>query len=350
MTLYEIADTHLIRREPTSFANLERHDGADLRRLLREDVTVLGDDLLLIAEEYGEWEDPRGRVDLLAIDTSGHLVVVDIKRSGDEGHTELQALRYAAMVSSMGFDEVLTAFGAHCERYGAEGTDPRAELESFLDADGPGDSPVISSNVRIVLVAGDFGREITTTVLWLNGFEGLDVRCVRLLPYEIDGKVLLDVHQVIPLPTAIDYQVSLRRKDVARDRARVDGRDWTKYHVVVDGEELPAERKRQAVRMMVSKLVEKGVAVADIRRHFAAHMVRVLPGNLIDQETEAIREVLVASGNDAGRWFWEHPLYDPASDETLVLTRMWGTNTAPKLRELAEAFPKAGVSFVAADG
>lgn len=65
------------------------------------------------------------------------------------------------------------------------------------------------------MVSADFGREITTAVLWLNRFEGMDMRCVRLVPYEIDGRVFLDVQQIVPLPEAADYQVRVRRKDVA---------------------------------------------------------------------------------------------------------------------------------------
>ncbi len=61
---------------------------------------------------------------------------------------------------------------------------------------------MISTDVRIMLVSADFGREITTAVLWINGFEGMDIRCVRLVPYEIDNKVLLDIQQVLPLPEA----------------------------------------------------------------------------------------------------------------------------------------------------
>ena len=54
-------------------------------------------------------------------------------------------------------------------------------------------------------------------MLWLNRFEGMDMRCVRLVPYEIDGRVFLDVQQIVPLPEAADYQVRVRRKDVARE-------------------------------------------------------------------------------------------------------------------------------------
>jgi hypothetical protein len=68
---------------------------------------------------------------------------------------------------------------------------------------------------RVILVSADFGREITTAPLWLNRFEGMEIRCVRLVPYEIQGTVFLDIQQVIPLPEVADYQVRLRKKDVA---------------------------------------------------------------------------------------------------------------------------------------
>jgi hypothetical protein len=42
------------------------------------------------------------------------------------------------------------------------------------------------------------------------------------------------------LPEAADYQVRLRRKDAARDRARIGSRDYTRYHIVVEGRDLPA--------------------------------------------------------------------------------------------------------------
>ncbi len=121
----------------------------------------------------------------------------------------------------MGFTEVADAYAAHRAKHRPdEETSARAELAAFLDVGDAAEEPVISTDVRVVLVSADFGREITTTVLWLNGFDGMDIRCFRLIPYAIDDKVLLDIQQVLPLPEAADYQVRLRRKDVARERAR----------------------------------------------------------------------------------------------------------------------------------
>jgi hypothetical protein len=86
---------------------------------------------------------------------------------------ELQALRYAAMVSSMHFDDFITA----CARFGARqelgddanaaATAARTALVEFLGG-VEGDQPIISSEVRIILVSPTFGRELMTTVLWLN--------------------------------------------------------------------------------------------------------------------------------------------------------------------------------------
>lgn len=137
--------------------------------------------------------------------------------------------------------------------------DADAELAEFLGLVDDPDEAAISTDVRIILVSADFGREITTAVLWLNRFDGMDIRCVRLVPYEIHNTVFLDIQQVIPLPEAADYQVRLRKKDVVRERSsRPDGRDFTRYHVIVDGQELQDENKRNAVRVMITELGRAG--------------------------------------------------------------------------------------------
>ena len=351
MPLYEVTDEGLKRRPTAAFAALGMYEKADLQRLLRDDIPALDEDLFVIAEEFGHWEDARRRIDLLALDKAGRLVVIELKRTDDGGHMELQAIRYAAMVSAMGFTEVADAYAAHRAKHrpDAEGT-ARAELAAFLDLGEGAEEPVISTDVRIVLVSADFGREITTTVLWLKWVRrSLGVRCVRLVPYEIDGKVLLDIQQVLPLPEAADYQVRLRRKDVARERARTDGRDFTRFHIVVDGIERAHQNKRNAIRTMVEELAARGAPLAEIRTLLPERVMRVVPGRLGD--AGAVAEALVAADAkvDPGRWYCDRPLVDDPAGETYVLSKMWGLQTEPALVALAEAFPNAKVTFRRAD-
>ncbi len=348
MPLYEVGADGLHRREVASFAELGLYERADLQRLLREQPGALGEDLLIIAEEFGQWEDSRRRIDLLALDRGAHLVVIELKRTDDGGHMELQALRYAAMVSAMTFDEVASAYSRHLVLHhsGEVSTDARAKLAKFLDVGEEPDEVAISADVRIILVSADFGREITTAVLWLNRFDRMDIRCIRLVPYEIQGTVFLDIQQVIPLPEAADYQVRLRQKDVARERGtNIDNRDFTRYHVIVNGRELPDENKRNAVRVMITELGRAGVPYENIRELLPNSALRSVPG--LHTEKEAVSEALAAAypGIDVGPWFSEYPLLDQPNDRTYVLSKMWRRNTEDTLQKLSVEFPEAKISF-----
>ncbi len=53
---------------------------------------MIAPDLLVVSEEFGEWDDSRRRIDLLAIDRDANLVVIELKRTEDGGHMELQAI------------------------------------------------------------------------------------------------------------------------------------------------------------------------------------------------------------------------------------------------------------------
>lgn len=58
MPLYEVTKNGLRRRDVAHFAELGLYERTDLQRLLREQPTGLGEDLLVVAEEFGQWEDP----------------------------------------------------------------------------------------------------------------------------------------------------------------------------------------------------------------------------------------------------------------------------------------------------
>src|SRR5260370_26102311 len=113
MALYEVTGEGLHRREVAQFAALGMYERADLQRLLRHDPSALGEEVLIIAEELGQWDDARRRIDLLALDRAGHLVLIELKRTDDGGHMELQALRYSAIVAAMGCEDAEAAYAAH---------------------------------------------------------------------------------------------------------------------------------------------------------------------------------------------------------------------------------------------
>jgi hypothetical protein len=343
---FEMTREDLLERKPTSFAQLEIREREGLQHVLRDRIGVLGDDLLVISEEYGDWEDARRRIDLLALDKQRRLVVIELKRTESGGHMDLQAIRYAAMVSAMTFDQVASAHEDYLAWRGLPADEAADHIRDFLEL-LPDDEVDISTDVRIILVSGDFSREITTAVLWLNRFDGMDIRCVRLVVYELDGRTYLDIEQVIPLPQAVDYQVRIRRKDQQQEKARVEGgADWTRYQIVVDGEAGPPLRKRRAVLAMVQQLNQKGIRLEDISKILPPSRLRVIPDQI--QDPDQIEQSLLAQGvSDPGRFFAEAPFIEDG--KTYVLTRMWGRGTEPVLTRLRDTFPAAGVAFQAED-
>ena len=209
MALYQFNDNGLHPVADTSLAREGIREAEDLQRMLREQIGVVSPDTLVISEEYSQWDGSSRRIDLLGLDRDANLVVIELKRTHDGGHMELQALRYAAMVSAMTFDRAVDAYREFIEPLEPD-ADPQASILEFLGWDEP-DEQRFARDVRIVLVSQGFSKEITTTVMWLNE-RGLDIRCVRLAAYKHEVDIFLDVQQVIPLPEATDYQIQIREK------------------------------------------------------------------------------------------------------------------------------------------
>ncbi|MBL8854422.1 MAG: hypothetical protein JNK57_10660, partial [Planctomycetaceae bacterium] len=223
MPLYEMTNDRFRPIDEASFTELKIRERDDLQRLLRSQIDVLGDDLYVLTEEFGEWEDSRRRIDLLAIDRDGNLVVIELKRTVDGGQMELQAIRYAAMVSTMTFERAVEIHSQFLAARGEPGDEARSRIMAFLGWEDSEDES-FASDVRILLVSEDFGKELTTAVLWLREFD-IDIRCIRLRPYLDGEKRLVDVQQIIPLPEVIEYQVQIREKEQVGRKKRAERHD-----------------------------------------------------------------------------------------------------------------------------
>lgn len=227
MAIFEITKENMTPLAETSFDVEGIYERNDLQRHLKRNIGVLSSDLMVIAEEYSDWHDSNRRVDLLCIDTEANIVVVEIKRTNDGGHMELQAIRYAAMLSTMTFKQLVDAHASYVRSMGQTHEEAEAAVLAFLRWGEPNEDD-FGGEVRIILAAADFSKEITTSVMWLNDHE-IDIRCIRLKPYrQQDGRVLLDVQQIIPLPEAADYQTKIRAKEQA-ERGRREERHEIRY-------------------------------------------------------------------------------------------------------------------------
>jgi hypothetical protein len=223
VALYELTKSAINALNETTFAAQDVNERSDLQRLLKSHIEVIAPDILIIAEEFCEWDESKRRIDLIGVDRGANLVVVELKRTEDGGHMELQAVRYAAMISAMRFSKAVEIYRGYLGKNNST-EDAETALLEFLNWDVANED-TFGQDVRIVLVSAEFSKEITTSVLWLND-HGLDIRCVRLRPYVLENRVILDVQQVIPLPEAESYMVQITKKAEENRQAKRVEYDW----------------------------------------------------------------------------------------------------------------------------
>jgi hypothetical protein len=344
MPLFVVKPTALQEVPRTTFAAAQIKEREHLQAFLRDDISAVADDVLVVAEEFGDFEDANRRIDLLGIDRHGNLVVIELKRTEDGGHMELQALRYAAMVRTMTFDQLINVYDKHLTNHPDGKTDDaRARLDEWLEEEGV---EALGTDVRIVLVSANFGKEITGTVLWLNEY-GLDIRCIRTVPYILNGDVVLDVQQVIPLPEATDYQVKIRQKQALIKASPATNHDLTKFRVTDSfGVSTPPLPKRKAVLAVVKAVVAAGVPAETIAGLLSESRFRRVPGIHTPESTPAAFAEAHPTA-ELRRFFTEDPIV--GESDTFVLTKMWGLNTPNFLDLLIAQASTSSVSYESVD-
>jgi hypothetical protein len=346
MPIYEFGTDSITLLSETTFSSAGVHERRDLQRLLREHIDVIAPDTLVIAEEFGDWEDARRRIDLLAIDKSGNPVVIELKRTEDGGHMELQSIRYASMVSKLTFERAADTFTKYLNKIGKQDQDARTTLLDFLEWDEPDDDH-FAQDTRIILASAEFSPEITSSVLWLWD-HGIDIRCVRLKPYSLDGRLLVDVQQIIPLPEAEEYQVQFREKTQKERQARASNADFTRFDVQIGDESHKSMWKRNAIFFLCKWLCEKGgnpdeiAGLFDWRGNVWFSVAGTL--NSTDFQKQASE-----SGFDRRRWFCDDDELVHANGKTYAFSNQWGgSNWHRAMNLLKEKYPQYKIAFSAA--
>ena len=332
MALYEISGERLTPISQKTFTELGLLERANIQRVVRTHIAAItpGVKTMVLAEEFGDWVGANRRIDLLCLDENARLVVVELKRD-DGAHMELQALRYAAMISTMRFDQAVEAHRKYLLATGST-EDPEQAIREFLDRE---DGPVaLSETVRIVLASSEFPQELTTAVLWLNK-QGLDIRCVQMRPHAIDNRILLDIHQVIPLPEAEQYQVAVREKSMEQDAARTQDRDMTRYDLSIGEVSFSNLPKRRLIYEVVAEAMRRGISPDGIES--------ALPwkSNLFASSEGTLNEsdLLSTVGQKKLRSYTSDEDLFHVGGRTYAFTTQWGTRTLQAVENVLKVMP-----------
>ena len=96
--MYKIdkASNNVVKLEERLFKQLSIREREHLQEWIAKNPDMLGEELLIIQKEFDGFNDTQERLDLLAVDKKGGLVVIENKLDDTGRNVVWQALKYAS--------------------------------------------------------------------------------------------------------------------------------------------------------------------------------------------------------------------------------------------------------------
>ena len=189
------------------FARLGFQERRDIQEWVAANPGILDEDLLIIAKEFSGFDRTNERLDLLAVDQDGKLVVIELKRDDSGADMHWQAIKYASYLRHASVEHIVGIFASYQDVLEGEAAN---KLEQHLDAE---DLNALNDDQRIMLVSHRFAREVTSAALWLNEQALGDnlITCIQLTPYQDEqtGSLYVQANTIIPVPGAEDYVIGV---------------------------------------------------------------------------------------------------------------------------------------------
>ncbi len=112
-----------------SFSDLKLTERKHLQEWIAAEPSALGEDLLIIQKEFDGFSETKERLDLLALDKQGRLVVIENKLDDSGKDVTWQAIKYASYCSSLSKQEILDIYS----KYIADREKAIANILDFYD-------------------------------------------------------------------------------------------------------------------------------------------------------------------------------------------------------------------------
>ena len=163
--------------------------------------------MLVIGKEFSGFDRTNERLDLLAVDADGKLVVIELKRDNSGTDAHWQAIKYASYLQRASAEDIVRMLADYAKVSESDATD---RLLQHLNAD---DLNALNNDQRIILASHRFAPEVTSAALWLNEkAPGEDlITCIQLIPYQDgqDGPLYIQANTIIPVPGVDDYIIRI---------------------------------------------------------------------------------------------------------------------------------------------
>lgn len=248
MFLIDKEKNRIQKIQQATFSELAFTERNHLQEGIAGSPECLGEDLLIIQKEFDGFNDTSERLDLLALDKDGTLVVIENKLDDSGKDVTWQVLKYVSYCSTLKKEQIRDIYQSYLSKAGSNST--AEEMLSGFFSEKPYEELSLNTlDQRIILVAGYFRKEVTSTVMWLLN-HGIRVQCFKATPYQHGNEIFLDIEQIIPIKEAEEYIIRIAEK-AQRDK-----------------EESESSQKRYALRKAFwAELLERFNAVSPMYKN-----------------------------------------------------------------------------------
>ena len=222
------------------FKDLGFRERDHLQEWIAKNPEVLGEDLLIIQKEFSGFNDTNERLDLLALDKEGNLVIIENKLDDSGRDVTWQAIKYASYCSTLTTKQIINLFQDYLNKSQQDekaDTDAEESVKTYLEHT-EGELYLNSGDQRIIFVANHYRKEVTSTVLWLLDHD-IQVQCFRATPFSQNEDIFLQIEQIIPLPETEEYMIDAqvkKKEDLEKGKGLSDTKKtqlefWRKFKV-----------------------------------------------------------------------------------------------------------------------
>ena len=199
-----------------------------LEDCIAADPSIVDDNIMIIGRQvvtaYG------GVIDLLAIDSEGDLVVIELKRGKTPREAVAQLLDYASWVTTIAYDQILQTFAQYQLHY-LESAATASFEQAFFDRFEANVPETVNTSHRLILVASELDASSERIVDYLADNYGVPVNAALFQHFADGGRDYL-MRTWLRDPMNVDDRIFRRSKETWNERdyyvslGEEDTRSW----------------------------------------------------------------------------------------------------------------------------
>ncbi len=209
MYIIDKEKNRISKLQEKTFSELKFKERENLQEWIANNPSSLGEELLIIQKEFNGFGETNERLDLLAIDKLGNLVIIENKLDDSGKDVTWQTIKYASYCSSLTKQEIIKIY----QDYLGSNSNAKEKISEFFD-DKEIDEIILNQGLntqRLIMIAANFRKEVTSSVLWLMNFK-MRIQCFKVTPFELNEQLFLNVEQILPTKDTEDFTISIASK------------------------------------------------------------------------------------------------------------------------------------------